>query len=106
MYGQMTAGSWIYIGSQGIVQERMRPSTRLPKNTSAGPSKADSVYRGSWRNGRCATLAITMAEGVCLAAEVEEWRAQKRVETRYLDIIEHDLDKASDLALGSKPRGE
>ena len=55
--------------------------------------------------GGAQPLAITMAEGVCLAAEVEEWRAQKRVETRYLDIIEHDLDKAIDLALEFKAKG-
>jgi urocanate hydratase len=56
--------------------------------------------------GGAQPLAITMADGVCLAAEVEDWRAQKRVETRYLDYVEHDLDKAIDLALEFKAKGE
>ena len=107
MYGQMTAGSWIYIGSQGIVQGTYETFNAL----------ADKHFNGSLKGKLCVTaglggmggaqpLAITMADGVCLAAEVEEWRAQKRVETRYLDFIEHDIDKAIDLALSFKKSGE
>lgn len=107
MYGQMTAGSWIYIGSQGIVQGTYETFNAL----------ADKHFNGSLKGRLCVTaglggmggaqpLAITMADGVCLAAEVEEWRAQKRVETRYLDFIEHDIDKAIDLALTFKKNGE
>ncbi len=107
MYGQMTAGSWIYIGSQGIVQGTYETFNAL----------ADKHFNGSLKGRLCVTaglggmggaqpLAITMADGVCLAAEVEEWRAQKRVETRYLDFIEHDIDKAIDLALTFKKSGE
>lgn len=107
MYGQMTAGSWIYIGSQGIVQGTYETFNAL----------ADKHFNGSLKGRLCVTaglggmggaqpLAITMADGVCLAAEVEEWRAQKRVETRYLDFIEHDIDKAIDLALSFKKSGE
>ena len=107
MYGQMTAGSWIYIGSQGIVQGTYETFNAL----------ADKHFNGSLKGRLCVTaglggmggaqpLAITMADGVCLAAEVEEWRAQKRVETRYLDYIEHDIDKAIDLALTFKKNGE
>ncbi|MCC7232853.1 MAG: urocanate hydratase [Bacteroidia bacterium] len=105
MYGQMTAGSWIYIGSQGIVQ-----GTYETFNAVAGKH-----FNGSLRGRLCVTaglggmggaqpLAITMAEGVCLAAEVEEWRAQKRVDTRYLDVIEYDIDKAIDLALSFREK--
>lgn len=107
MYGQMTAGSWIYIGSQGIVQGTYETFNAL----------ADKHFNGSLKGRLCVTaglggmggaqpLAITMAEGVCLAAEVEEWRAQKRVDTRYLDFIEHDIDKAIDKALEFKKNGE
>lgn len=107
MYGQMTAGSWIYIGSQGIVQ-----GTYETFNAVAGKH-----FNGSLRGRLCVTaglggmggaqpLAITMAEGVCLAAEVEEWRAQKRVDTRYLDVIEYDIDKAIDLALSFREKGQ
>ena len=107
MYGQMTAGSWIYIGSQGIVQGTYETFNAL----------ADQHFNGSLKGKLCVTaglggmggaqpLAITMADGVCLAAEVEEWRAQKRVDTKYLDIIETDLDKAIDLALEFKAKGE
>ena len=107
MYGQMTAGSWIYIGSQGILQGTYETFNAL----------ADKHFNGSLKGRLCVTaglggmggaqpLAITMADGVCLAAEVEEWRAQKRVETRYLDFIEHDIDKAIDLALTFKKNGE
>lgn len=107
MYGQMTAGSWIYIGSQGIVQGTYETFNAL----------ADKHFNGSLKGKLCVTaglggmggaqpLAITMAEGVCLAAEVEEWRAQKRVDTRYLDFIEKDIDKAIDMALTFKKNGE
>ncbi len=93
MYGQMTAGSWIYIGSQGIVQGTYETFNAL----------ADKHFKGSLKGKLCVTaglggmggaqpLAITMAEGVCLAAEVEEWRAQWRVDTRDLGFIEHDID--------------
>lgn len=107
MYGQMTAGSWIYIGSQGIVQGTYETFNAVAEKHFGGSLKGRlCVTAGLGGMGGAQPLAITMAEGVCLAAEVEEWRAQKRVETRYLDIIEHDLDKAIDLALEFKARGE
>ncbi|MDP2188143.1 MAG: urocanate hydratase [Sphingobacteriaceae bacterium] len=106
MYGQMTAGSWIYIGSQGIVQGTYETFNAV----------ADKHFGGSLIGKLCVTaglggmggaqpLAITMADGVCLAAEVEEWRAQKRVETRYLDLVEHDIDTAIDKALAFAKAG-
>ena len=107
MYGQMTAGSWIYIGSQGIVQGTYETFNAVAEKHFGGSLKGRlCVTARLGRLGGAQPLAITMAEGVCLAAEVEEWRAQKRVETRYLDIIEHDLDKAIDLALEFKAKGE
>ena len=107
MYGQMTAGSWIYIGSQGIVQGTYETFNAVAEKHFGGSLKGRlCVTAGLGGMGGAQPLAITMAEGVCLAAEVEEWRAQKRVETRYLDIIEHYLDKAIDLALEFKAKGE
>ena len=107
MYGQMTTGSWIYIGSQGIVQGTYETFNAVAEKHFGGSLKGRlCVTAGLGGMGGAQPLAITMAEGVCLAAEVEEWRAQKRVETRYLDIIEHDLDKAIDLALEFKAKGE
>lgn len=107
MYGQMTAGSWIYIGSQGIVQGTYETFNALAAKHFGGSLKGKlCVTAGLGGMGGAQPLAITMADGVCLAAEVEDWRAQKRVETRYLDFVEHDLDKAIDLALEFKARGE
>ncbi|CAN5378319.1 urocanate hydratase [soil metagenome] len=107
MYGQMTAGSWIYIGSQGIVQGTYETFNALAEKHFAGSLKGRlCVTAGLGGMGGAQPLAITMADGVCLAAEVEEWRAQKRVETRYLDFIEKDIDKAIDRALAFKANGE
>lgn len=107
MYGQMTAGSWIYIGSQGIVQGTYETFNAVAEKHFGGSLKGKlCVTAGLGGMGGAQPLAITMAEGVCLAAEVEEWRAAKRVETRYLDLIEHDVDKAIDMALEFKAGGE
>jgi urocanate hydratase len=107
MYGQMTAGSWIYIGSQGIVQGTYETFNAVADKHFGGSLKGRlCVTAGLGGMGGAQPLAITMADGVCLAAEVEEWRAQKRVETRYLDFIERDIDKAIDLALEFKAKGE
>lgn len=107
MYGQMTAGSWIYIGSQGIVQGTYETFNAVAEKHFGGSLKGTlSVTAGLGGMGGAQPLAITMAEGVCLAAEVEEWRAQKRVETRYLDYIVHDIDEAIDMALDFKAKGE
>ncbi len=106
MYGQMTAGSWIYIGSQGIVQGTYETFNAIAEKHFGGSMKGQlCVTAGLGGMGGAQPLAITMAEGVCLAAEVEEWRAQKRVDTRYLDFIEKDIDKAIDRALEFKKQG-
>ncbi|MFM7217469.1 MAG: urocanate hydratase [Bacteroidota bacterium] len=107
MYGQMTAGSWIYIGSQGIVQGTYETFNAVADKHFGGTLKGRlCVTAGLGGMGGAQPLAITMAEGTCLAAEVEHWRAQKRVETRYLDIVEEDLDKAIDMALDFAKKGE
>ena len=97
MYGQMTAGSWIYIGSQGIVQGTYETYLSLADQNYDGSLKGTlNVTAGLGGMGGAQPLAITMNEGVCLAAEVEEWRMQKRIETRYLDKYTHDIDEAID----------
>lgn len=107
MYGQMTAGSWIYIGSQGIVQGTYETFNAVADKHFGGSLKGRlCVTAGLGGMGGAQPLAITMADGVCLAAEVEAWRAEKRVETRYLDFIEYDIDKAIDHALALKAKGE
>ncbi len=107
MYGQMTAGSWIYIGSQGIVQGTYETFNAVAQKHFNGSLKGKlCVTAGLGGMGGAQPLAITMAEGVCLAAEVEAWRAEKRIETRYLDFIEFDIDKAIDHALALKEKGE
>lgn len=107
MYGQMTAGSWIYIGSQGIVQGTYETFNAVADKHFGGSLKGKlCVTAGLGGMGGAQPLAITMADGVCLAAEVEEWRAQKRVETRYLDLVEHDIDAAIDKALAFAKAGD
>ncbi len=107
MYGQMTAGSWIYIGSQGIVQGTYETYLSLADKHFNGVLKGKlNVTAGLGGMGGAQPLAITMNEGVCLAAEMEEWRIQKRVETRYLDKYSKDIDEAIDWALQAKRNGE
>ena len=107
MYGQMTAGSWIYIGSQGIVQGTYETFGELARQHFNGSLKGTiSVTAGLGGMGGAQPLAITMNEGVCLAAEMEEWRIRKRLETRYIDEIELDIDTAIDRALQYKKEGK
>ncbi|GAA4466495.1 urocanate hydratase [Nemorincola caseinilytica] len=107
MYGQMTAGSWIYIGSQGIVQGTYETYLSLADKHYGGTLKGTlNVTAGLGGMGGAQPLAITMNEGVCLAAEMEEWRILKRIETRYLDEWTSDIDKAIDRSLEAKANGE
>src|SRR3712207_226675 len=107
MYGQMTAGSWIYIGSQGIVQGTYETFAALADRHFGGSLRGTlSVTAGLGGMGGAQPLAITMNGGVCLAAEVERWRIEKRIETRYCDLLVEDLDGAIDRALMAKEKGE
>src|ERR1700748_1976464 len=93
MYGQMTAGSWIYIGSQGIVQGTYETYSAVADKHFGGSLKHTlNVTAGLGGMGGAQPLAITMNEGVCLAAEVEEWRIKKRLDTHYLDKYTSDID--------------
>lgn len=107
MYGQMTAGSWIYIGSQGIVQGTYETFAEVARQHFGGSLKNTiSVTAGLGGMGGAQPLAITMNEGVCLAADVEEWRIQKRIDTRYIDVMTHNIDNGIDRALRAKEKGE
>jgi urocanate hydratase len=107
MYGQMTAGSWIYIGSQGIVQGTYETYAAAANKDFGGTLKHTlNVTAGLGGMGGAQPLAITMNEGVALIAEVEEWRIDKRIETRYLDEKFTDIDEAIDAALKYKKAGK
>jgi len=107
MYGQMTAGSWIYIGSQGIVQGTYETYAEVARQHFGGSLKNTlNVTAGLGGMGGAQPLAITMNEGVCLAAEMEEWRIRKRLETKYIDEISFDIDQAIDNALKYKKEGK
>ena len=107
MYGQMTAGSWIYIGSQGIVQVTYETFGEVARQHFGGSLKNTlNVTAGLGGMGGAQPLAITMNEGTCLAAEMEEWRVDKRIQTRYLDEKYSDLDKAIDRAVEATKKGE
>jgi urocanate hydratase len=107
MYGQMTAGSWIYIGSQGIVQGTFETFAAIADKHFNGTLKGTlNVTAGLGGMGGAQPLAITMNEGVCLAAEVERWRIEKRIETKYLDVLIEDIDEAIDKALEAKKNNQ
>src|SRR3984957_14007109 len=107
MYGQMTAGSWIYIGSQGIVQGTYETYLSLAQQHFGGSLKGKlNVTAGLGGMGGAQPLAITMNEGVCLVAGMEEWRIKKRIETRYLDKYTNNIDEAIDWALEAKDEGK
>ena len=106
MYGQMTAGSWIYIGSQGIVQGTYETYAAAADKHFGGTLKHTlNVTAGLGGMGGAQPLAITMNEGVALIAEVEEWRLDKRLETKYLDEKFADVDAAIEAALKYKAEG-
>ncbi len=107
MYGQMTAGSWIYIGSQGIVQGTYETYLSLANKHFNGSLKGKlNVTAGLGGMGGAQPLAITMNEGVCLAADVEAWRIKKRIETRYIDEMYEDIDIAIDKAVQYAKEGK
>jgi len=95
MFGQMTAGSWIYIGSQGIVQGTYETFAELARQHFGGSLKGTlTVTAGLGGMGGAQPLAVTMNDGHCLAVEVDPWRIQRRVETGYCDCSAESLDEA------------
>jgi urocanate hydratase len=102
MYGQMTAGSWIYIGSQGIVQGTFETFAAAAKDFGGDLAGRLVVTAGLGGMGGAQPLAATMNAAVALVAEVDPERIDKRLRTRYLDEKETDLDRAIDRALAAK----
>lgn len=107
MYGQMTAGSWIYIGSQGIVQGTYETFAELANQNFGGSLKGTvTLTAGLGGMGGAQPLAVTMNEGVAICVEVDESRIDKRLETKYLDVKVHSLDEAFRLAGEARDAGE
>ena len=107
MYGQMTAGSWIYIGSQGIVQGTYETFAELAKQHFGESLKGTiTLTAGLGGMGAAQPLAVTMAGGVCIGIEVDETRIDRRIETRYTDVKTDSLDEAIRLAEEAKARRE
>ena len=95
MYGQMTAGSWIYIGSQGIVQGTYETFAEAARQHFGGTLAGTwTLTAGLGGMGGAQPLAVTMNGGVCLAVEVDQTRIQKRLDTRYLDEWTDSIDEA------------
>lgn len=107
MYGQMTAGSWIYIGTQGILQGTYETFAEAARQHFGGSLRGTlSVTGGCGGMGGAQPLAVTMNGGACLIAEMEQLRLERRVEKRYLDEWHADLDTAIDRALHYKATGQ
>lgn len=99
MYGQMTAGSWIYIGTQGILQGTYETLTSVASTHFAGSLKGKLVLTaGLGGMGGAQPLAVTMNEGVAIVVEVDEERIRRRLATKYVDIMVKDLDEALERA--------
>jgi len=95
MYGQMTAGSWIYIGTQGILQGTYETFAAIARKRFGGSLKGTiTLTAGLGGMGGAQPLAVTMNEGVALCVEVDPARVRRRVETRYLDEVADNLDDA------------
>ncbi|RVU46975.1 urocanate hydratase [Lujinxingia sediminis] len=107
MYGQMTAGSWIYIGTQGILQGTYETFAEAARQKFGGDLKGRLVLTaGLGGMGGAQPLAATMNGAACLVAEVDARRAQRRVETRYVDRVSEDLDEALSWVLEARDAGE
>jgi urocanate hydratase len=107
MYGQMTAGSWIYIGTQGILQGTYETLGSLAKQKDWRSLKGKFVLTaGLGGMGGAQPLAITMNEGVGLIVEVDPARAQRRLDMGYVDVVVNSLDEALVMARSAQEQGE
>jgi urocanate hydratase len=95
MYGQMTAGSWIYIGTQGILQGTYETFAAVAAKRFSGTlSGTLTLTGGAGGMGGAQPLAVTLNEGVCLLVDVDETHLRRRVQHRYLDVVAKDIDDA------------
>ncbi len=107
MYGQMTAGSWIYIGSQGILQGTYETLASAAEQHFHSSLKGKlTLSAGLGGMGGAQPLAVTMNEGVALIVEVDERRIRRRLETKYLDVWTANLDEALRMVERARSRGE
>ncbi len=107
MYGQMTAGSWIYIGTQGILQGTYETLGALAQKEGWGSLRGKFVLTaGLGEMGGAQPLAVTMNEGVALIVEVDPHMAERRLQMRYVNTITDDLDEALKQLMAAKERGE
>ena len=98
MYGQMTAGSWMYIGTQGILQGTYETLGEVARQHFGGTLKGKFVLTaGLGEMGGAQPLAVTMNEGVALIVEIDPRRAERRLNTRYIDVVVDDLEEAMTL---------
>ena len=103
MYGQMTAGSWIYIGTQGIVQGTYETFAAVAEKRFGGTLAGTLTLTGGCGGmGGAQPLAVALNDGVCLIVDVDRSRLQRRVDHRYLDEIADDLDHAVERAVAAK----
>ncbi|MFF2879032.1 urocanate hydratase [Gottfriedia sp. NPDC057991] len=106
MYGQMTAGSWIYIGTQGILQGTYETFGEAAKQHFGGSLKGTiTITAGLGGMGGAQPLAVTLNGGVVIGIDVDETRIQRRIDTRYCDVLTHDLEEALQLATEAKNEG-
>ncbi len=109
MYGQMTAGSWIYIGTQGIVQGTYETFVAARKKVEIRSKRTDQLWvltAGLGGMGGAQPLAATMAGMSCLAVDVDPSRIQKRLDTRYVDVRIDDLDAALERIAQARAAGK
>ncbi len=107
MFGQMTAGSWIYIGTQGILQGTYETFAACARKHFGGTLRGRlCVTAGCGGMGGAQPLAVTMNEGVCLIADVDPARLERRLRDRYLDEVIDDLDRAIDHGVALRDAGE
>ncbi|MBM7585316.1 urocanate hydratase [Bacillus pakistanensis] len=107
MYGQMTAGSWIYIGTQGILQGTYETFAALAKKHYNGTLKGTiTLTAGLGGMGGAQPLAVTMNEGVVIAVDVDPERIEKRLQTRYCDVKTDSIDEALMMATDAKEKGK
>jgi len=107
MYGQMTAGSWIYIGTQGILQGTYETLAEVARQNFNGSLKGTLTLTGGLGGmGGAQPLAVTMNEGVNITVEVDPHRIQRRLDTGYVDVRCDNLNEALNLALDAQKTGQ
>ena len=106
MYGQMTAGSWAYIGTQGILQGTYETLAAVGKEHFGGSLRGRFVLTaGLGEMGGAQPLAVTMNDGVALVVEIDKWAIERRLKHKYLEMWTDSLDKAVKLVMEAKLKG-